>query len=748
MTYQVSYTDTSNPNKVPIRVADGTINSTSTSLKFVGQSYPKYSEAIAEDFLHLLENFASPFAPGTDTNNPMGPPLQGQLWYDTSTSILKVYDGTNWSTAGNLKKSSSAPAVASSVAGDLWSNIATNQLYFFTGSNWVLIGPQFSAGTQTGPIVEEIIDTSNIAHSVISMYANNSRISIISKEKFIPKATILGFATVNQGITLSTVDATSTVSPIRFHGTAISADGLLVNGSVINASNFLTTDGTTNITNYPFNIRVDTGISIGSNLGLNIGVTNNTPTITYGGSGSNLNIRLTNSSGVLTTVIHADPSGKVGIGVDKIDPATALDVAGTITASTGLNILGTADASYSTGTLFTTAAGSIVSQGGLVVAKKAIIGNNLTVYGQSFFNYYDNTSTPIAAPVLVPGYSTNAVEATNLSIPYVATGVYDIGSLTRPFRNIYASSFAGNFSGVFSGILEGSVSGSAALLASPTIFSIAGDLTSNSVSFNGQSETGTAVFNATISSNVISSKIAATDSFVDDQLLVFRAGSGLLKMAKSVFTQHIAVVPISTILPFAGTTLPTGYLFCDGSEVLISAYPDLFSVIGFTYKNTVYLLGAGTFALPDLRGRFPLGADNMINDNNTVPSRTGGTQINTVTDLNGNSSTSAHRVNEVTASVVGSGNASATGSVALTSANLPDHTHTLKSAAGVSYYAGSSPGSASDSASGATAGYGLSGSSTGSGIPNTGTVNGATGSGINVMNPYQTINYIIFTGKI
>jgi microcystin-dependent protein len=138
----------------------------------------------------------------------------------------------------------------------------------------------------------------------------------------------------------------------------------------------------------------------------------------------------------------------------------------------------------------------------------------------------------------------------------------------------------------------------------------------------------------------------------------------------------------------------------------------------------------------------------MINDNNTVPSKLGGTQINTVTDLNGNPSTSAHRVNEVTASVVGSGNASATGSVALTSANLPDHTHTLKSAAGVSYYAGSSPGSASDSASGATAGYGLSGSSTGSGIPNTGIVNGATGSGINVMNPYQTINYIIFTGKI
>ena len=179
MPYSIPYTDTTNPSKVPITVADGTINTT-TSLKFVGQSYPGYAEPVAEDFLHLLENFAAPTSPIN--------PVQGQLWYDTSTNILKVYDGVNWTTAGSLKKSGTAPAVANSIAGDLWSNTISNQLFLFTGSNWVLVGPQYSAGTQTGPIVETIIDTSNITHNVISMYANNYRIVIISKEQFIPKS--------------------------------------------------------------------------------------------------------------------------------------------------------------------------------------------------------------------------------------------------------------------------------------------------------------------------------------------------------------------------------------------------------------------------------------------------------------------------------------------------------------------------------------------------------------------------------
>jgi len=236
------------------------------------------------------------------------------------------------------------------------------------------------------------------------------------------------------------------------------------------------------------------------------------------------------------------------------------------------------------------------------------------------------------------------------------------------------------------------------------------------------------------------------DSLASDTLLTYRSGVGLLQMSKSVLFEHVATIPIGTILPFAGSKVPTGYLLCDGSEVLIATYSDLYSVIGYTYKSTSLLLGLGTFGLPDLRGRFPLGADNM-NNNTTVPSRDGsGTLINTTLDLNGVASSSANRVNETTAKTVGQGNVAATGSIKLSSNNLPDHTHSLNDGTS-QFYAVNTPTEAPDRNAISNKGT-TGGSGTGAGILNTGSVNGTTGTSVNIMNPYQTINYIIFTGVI
>ena len=138
MTYQVTFTESNNPAKQPLTVQDQSLNN-QTSLTFVGRNYAGYGSIIANDFLHLLENFANSTAP----NNP----VQGQLWYDTSVSTLKVYDGTIWNNSGSLKKASSAPAVANSLQGDLWVDTANSQLYLFSGSNWLLVGPQFAQGS-------------------------------------------------------------------------------------------------------------------------------------------------------------------------------------------------------------------------------------------------------------------------------------------------------------------------------------------------------------------------------------------------------------------------------------------------------------------------------------------------------------------------------------------------------------------------------------------------------------------------
>ncbi len=60
-----------------------------------------------------------------------------------------------------------------------------------------------------------------------------------------------------------------------------------------------------------------------------------------------------------------------------------------------------------------------------------------------------------------------------------------------------------------------------------------------------------------------------------------------------------------TILPFAGATVPAGYLECDGALVLIATYPDLYSAIGNTWYGSP---PTDYFGLPDLRGRTLIGA--------------------------------------------------------------------------------------------------------------------------------------------
>jgi microcystin-dependent protein len=160
-------------------------------------------------------------------------------------------------------------------------------------------------------------------------------------------------------------------------------------------------------------------------------------------------------------------------------------------------------------------------------------------------------------------------------------------------------------------------------------------------------------------------------------------------------------------------------------------------VLGYTYKAAVLLQGAGTFALPDFRGRFALGKDNM-NNSFTVPYKDGS---GVLVSAGGGA---ASRVTDITGSTLGS--SSGTQGVTLTTANLPDHKHNLSSAT-AQYYAAGLPGAATDT--NAIPGLGLPATSTGAGLPNSGSVISSQSSvAVNVMNPYTTINYIIFTGVI
>lgn len=82
-------------------------------------------------------------------------------------------------------------------------------------------------------------------------------------------------------------------------------------------------------------------------------------------------------------------------------------------------------------------------------------------------------------------------------------------------------------------------------------------------------------------------------------------GSGVLSFTSVTIPSS---TPTGTVNSYAGTTEPSGWLFCYGQAISRSTYADLFGVISTTYGVGD---GATTFNLPDLRGRVVAGQDDM-----------------------------------------------------------------------------------------------------------------------------------------
>jgi hypothetical protein len=214
-------------------VEDGTVNQ-ATELKFIGKNFAGYGEAQNENFLFLLENFSSPTAPTR--------PIAGQLWYDSSISKIKVYNGSIWKTGGGAEASTTAPVGLS--VGELWWDVNTNQLYSQNSLNeWVLIGPQGAGSGLTQMQSLTLVDTVGESHAVIAATIEDIIVYITSQSAFTISTSdaITGFDEIKQGITLVNTQATTagvTTSDHVFWGTASNA--LTLNGQ--EAADFLTTN--------------------------------------------------------------------------------------------------------------------------------------------------------------------------------------------------------------------------------------------------------------------------------------------------------------------------------------------------------------------------------------------------------------------------------------------------------------------------------------------------------------------------
>lgn len=74
-------------------------------------------------------------------------------------------------------------------------------------------------------------------------------------------------------------------------------------------------------------------------------------------------------------------------------------------------------------------------------------------------------------------------------------------------------------------------------------------------------------------------------------------------------------VPSGVMVPFAGKTVPDGWLLCNGASLAKAAYPDLFNAIGYTWGGY-----RDTFYLPNYNGRHVLGTTYANNVGSTVSS--------------------------------------------------------------------------------------------------------------------------------
>jgi hypothetical protein len=302
MSYTINLTD----GTVFAVIADGTIN-TSSSMTLVGKNYAGYGEFLNEDIVRLLEN-------GANTTAPVSP-LTGQLWYDKTNSLLKIYDGTLFKSISGARSSSSTPS--SNVTGDLWWDTTNSQLKVYSGTGFTTIGPAFSAGEGTsGAIIDTVTDNGGTDHVIVQMYVNNVRVGIWNKDtEWTPAAAISGFATIKPGLNMST-----TVSGAQFQGTASNADTL----DSLNSTQFLRSDANDS-TSGTLSILNDSGLLVGSGSDGRLTVTGDDFYISNITSDGDIIFRVNDGGSLNTTVLTLDGAtasatfaGNVSVGTNNL----------------------------------------------------------------------------------------------------------------------------------------------------------------------------------------------------------------------------------------------------------------------------------------------------------------------------------------------------------------------------------------------------------------------------------------------
>jgi len=490
MAYTINLTDGS----VFATIADGTVN-TASSMILVGKNYAGYGEFLDENFIHLLENASNTTAHGS--------PLTGQLWWDKTNALMKVYNGTAFKVMTGSTSSSSAPSNV--ITGDLWWDTTNSQLKVYNGASWTVVGPAYTSAEGTaGAIPETITDSGATPHYVTSLYVNNTRVAIVSKDSsFTPSApTYTTFPTIYNGITLY-----NTGSPV-FAGTVTNA-ALLDN---LDSTDFMRATANTSTTG-TLAVLNNFGFTVGSANVFSVTTTSTDANVKSAISNGNLTLQA-NVGGTTYNVAQVVGSTGVFAVSNAMTAGTTVSAVGNITGGnlrTGAQVSATGN--ITGGNIISVAAVSGVSlvssgnvdSGNLRTSGLISAAGNITTAANVAGTYFlgngsqlTGLSLGVSVTKFVNGTSEGNVGATNGNINFNVAGVSNVVVIdtTTLYANVLSAqsitksgtNAVGNigsstsfFNTIFGNIYNG------------TIISLSGNVTGGNITTGGLVNAGTTI---------------------------------------------------------------------------------------------------------------------------------------------------------------------------------------------------------------------------------------------------------------
>ena len=316
MAYQINKTD----GTIVATVADGQIDDRSTAITLIGKNYSGFGEIFNENLIQILENFAD--------STPPDNPIRGQIWFDSSQSKLKVYNGLDFVPVSSATISGSQPSTLAT--GDLWYDDVRKQLFFFDGTAAILLAPSYSSSQSLSGIrVDTILDTLNQTRVITSLYNNGILLGIFAKDSFTPKVAIIGFTgSIEPGFNVGTL------ANFKIRATCTNSDSL----GGASATTYVRTDSS-NAINGQLQITVDSGLIVGSaGQGL---LFVNSGDLVLANSSSDKNITLSvNRAATQESAVVINASART-IGLYPTISASTVNVGGNLVVAGNLTVEGT-----------------------------------------------------------------------------------------------------------------------------------------------------------------------------------------------------------------------------------------------------------------------------------------------------------------------------------------------------------------------------------------------------------------------